>query len=191
MILPLAVFSGLALNLILQLGLGIGDITAVHRRSRRFSWFQWAALFLSVLILWVFFSRILIPLSLGFLEFFLLFPCTALVCAGLERGAARIFPKLIPDPAMFTPVSSYGGLALTALMLTLRLAASLIEAAVLSLGFTLGSLLSALILNEIHRRASMEAVPPFLRGAPLTLISMGILSLVFSFAAALFLTALN
>jgi electron transport complex protein RnfA len=189
MIISLAVFAGLSVNLVIHLGLGLGDIGSVQRRLRRFVWFQWVILFIAILSLWFFFTYIVAPLSLGFLNYLLFFPLSALVCMGLEACALRFLSKE-EKPPMFSPASAYNGLAMTALFLTMRLAGSPLEAAVLSLAFTAGALLAALILSEINRRASIERVPRFLRGAPLMLISAGLLSLIFSSAAAFFLKAL-
>ncbi|MDR2110617.1 MAG: hypothetical protein LBP32_04850 [Spirochaetaceae bacterium] len=184
----LAVFSGMFLNLILQFGLGTGVL--MGGSSRRIRWFPWTVLFLSVLILWFFFARVLSSLSLGFLEYFLLVPLSSLVCRGLEAGGAR-FREPRSGTTPFTPGSAYNGLALAALILTLALARSFTEAAILSLGFSLGALLAVLTLNELYRRSSMETVPRFIRGAPLILISMGLLSLIFSSGAVFFLNALE
>jgi electron transport complex protein RnfA len=82
-------------------------------------------------------------------------------------------------------------LAVASLFLSLRLAVSLEDALVLSLGFSLGALAAALILREISKRSSLEAVPGTFRGAPLALISMGLLSLIFSSVSAIFLRALG
>jgi electron transport complex protein RnfA len=110
---------------------------------------------------------------------------------GLETVFFRLFPSPAPESNLFSPLSGYNGLVLGSLMLTLRLALSPAEALVLSLGFTLGALFAVLILNEIRRRAFPETLPPALRGTPLILISMGLLSLIFSSAAAIFLSALG
>jgi len=56
----------------------------------------------------------------------------------------------------------------------------------MAFGFTAGIFLVYLIIIEIRRRAALEAVPFFLRGKPLVLIAMGLLSLVFSAASLLF-----
>jgi hypothetical protein len=144
---------------------------------------------LSVLILWGLFSRIPAFLYLGFGEYFLMFPLSALVCTGLEKLFFLAAPKA--GNPLFAPMSGYNGMAPVALLLTLRLAASFAEAAVLALGFSLGALAAMVIPNEIRRRASVEAVPRFLRGAPIMALSMGLLSLIASFAALFFLRALG
>jgi electron transport complex protein RnfA len=174
----------------------------------------WIVLFVAPLILWFFFTYALIPPAFGFLESFLLLPATLAVSAALELIFAWFFPggKITLDPSARPPRppltlrgfienagfdkalfsgSSCNGLALASLFLTLRLALKAAEALALTLGFSLGVLLSAMILREISRRSSLEAVPELFRGAPLSLISMGLLSLVFSSLSAIFLRILG
>jgi electron transport complex protein RnfA len=180
----LAVFSGLSMNLLLQCGLGMRGAAREGERASPF--IQSGLVFLAVLILWVFFSYLFSP---GFFEYLLLFPLSALICAGLER---LLFGLVLKRAAPKSPDCCFcDGVAAAALFLTLHLASGFLEAAVLSLGFALGTLLALLILAELRRRSRMEAVPRFLRGSPLTLISMGLLSLIFSSAALIFYRALG
>jgi electron transport complex protein RnfA len=180
----LAVFSSLSMNLFLQCGLGMRR--AVQDGGKPLPFVQVGLLVLAVLILWVFFSYL--P-ALGFFAYLLLFPLSALVYAGLERLFFRlVLKRKFPQPQV---CFFCDGLAAAALFLTLHLASGFIEAAVLALGFALGLLLSLLILAEIRRRSRMEAVPRFLRGSPLVLISMGLLSLIFSSTALIFYRALG
>jgi electron transport complex protein RnfA len=174
----------------------------------------WIVLFVVPFVLWLVFTYVLIPSAFGFLESFLLLPATLALSAASELIFAYFFPggkitlnpsarpprppfalrSLIENPgfekALFSS-SSCNGLALASLFLTLRLALTPAEALALTLGFSLGVLLSAMILREISRRSSLEAVPELLRGAPLALISMGLLSLVFSSLSAIFLRILG
>jgi Na+-translocating ferredoxin:NAD+ oxidoreductase RnfA subunit len=64
--------------------------------------------------------------------------------------------------------------------LTGRMALNFVEALCIIFGFSLGYLLSSLIVGAIAKRAEVEKVPATLRGAPLVLISEGLLALVFS-----------
>jgi electron transport complex protein RnfA len=187
----LAVFSGISMNLLLQLGLGIRDLGLKADQNVRTSLLRWGILFLSVILLWIFFTYALSPLSLGFMEYFLVFPLTVMAGRGLERLLRRIFPPRISAKILFPAMSSYDGMVIAALVLTLRLAFSFAQALTLSLGFSLGGLVSALILRGIHRRSSMETVPPSLRGIPLLLISMGLLALIFSALAVILLRILG
>jgi electron transport complex protein RnfA len=223
-IVALAVFSGLSLNLLLQFGLGIreiiditGQVPKPAEHTREWGGIAspgWIVLFAAPLMLWLFFTYVLIPPAFGFLESFLLLPATLAVSAVLERVFAWFFPggKITLDPSAHPPRppftlqgfienagfgkalfngSSCNGLALASLFLTLRLELTPVEALALTLGFSLGVLLSAMILREISRRSSLEAVPELFRGAPLALISMGLLSLAFSSISAIFLRILG
>jgi electron transport complex protein RnfA len=179
----LAVFSSLSMNLFLQCGLGMRRAV---QDGRPLPFAQTGLLVPAVLVLWVFFSYL--P-ALGFFAYLLLFPLSALVYAGLEQLFFRLAAKRKPPRPQ--PCCFCDGLTAAALFLTLHLASGFIEAAVLALGFALGLLLSLLILAEIRRRSRMEAVPRFLRGSPLALISMGLLSLIFSSTALMFYRALG
>ncbi|GHV52496.1 hypothetical protein AGMMS49579_09870 [Spirochaetia bacterium] len=232
----LGVFSSLSLNLVLQFGLGMRDISAGRRKDHPVPFLEAGVIFLSVFILWLFFTFVLAPLQLGFFILFLLFPLSALTCIASEQiltwfvrrypvpGHAAGDEELVsppefaaeavsrgsppefaaeavsrgspPDgekrrPWLFRGISAYDGLVPLALLLTLNVGVTLMEAAVLSLGFALGILLTALILREIRRRSSLEAVPPLLKGDPITLISMGLLSLIFASVAVMFFNALR
>jgi electron transport complex protein RnfA len=187
----LGVFSALSLNLILHLGLGIRNIKNEADKPPRHLWYQWAVLFLAILLLWLLFTYIFSPLSLGFFEYFLLFPLSALVRGGLKRLLRRLFPGLPEGREQFSFASGYDGLILAALLLTLRLSSSFVEALALSLGFSLGFLGVLFLLREIRRRSALEKVPRALRGVPLTLISMGFLSLVFSSVSVILLHLLG
>jgi electron transport complex protein RnfA len=174
----------------------------------------WIVMFLSSLILWFFFTYVLTLPAFGFLESFLLLPSTLLVSTVLSLVFSYFFPggKItlnpgiglrLPSPAFHRLIEDGGsagelfsgascnGLALVSLFMTLRLAVTPAEALALTLGFSLGSLLAAVILREINRRSSLEAAPELFRGAPLTLISMGLLSLIFSSVSAILLRVLG
>jgi electron transport complex protein RnfA len=176
----LAIFSSLSLNLVLQCGLGM-RLVAVPREGEDYSPFlQAALLFSAVLLLWLIFSYIFAPLFPGVLVYIFVFPLGALVFFSLECLVLRFSPgkNLLRHSSSFCDALSGASL-----FVTLNLASGFVEAAVLSAGFAAGLLLARLILAELRRRSTMEAVPCFLRGSPLILISMGLLSLIFSSAA--------
>ncbi|MDR2742591.1 MAG: hypothetical protein LBB98_10620 [Treponema sp.] len=204
-IIILAVLSGLSLNLLLQMGLGIRDIGSHPERLIRATLFQWGILFFSVLLFWLLFSYILSPLALGYFEYFLLFPLIKAAGKGLEVLVRRFLFSDVPQAAwiprpvleelsasdLFPAVTAYDGLTIAALILTLRLAGSFPEAVVLSLGFSLGGAAAVLILRDIHRRSSLERLPHTLRGRPLLFISMGLMSLIFSSVVAVLFQVLE
>ncbi|MDR0377319.1 MAG: hypothetical protein LBH70_05945 [Spirochaetaceae bacterium] len=200
----LAVFAGFSLNLPLHMGLGIQDVGERPERLTRNTLVQWGMLFLSVILFWLLFSYVLSPLALGYFEYFLLFPLITAAGKGLDALSRRFLvpggrmAAWIPSPVLedvspsglFPPVSAYEGLLIAAVIVTLRLAGSFLEAAVLSLGFSLGGAAAVFILRDIHRRSSLERIPFTLRGRPLLFISMGLMSLIFSSVGSLLLQIL-
>jgi electron transport complex protein RnfA len=108
----------------------------------------------------------------------LLFPVSSVVYEALEYFIFQYLYK--KDPSGEYIVSFPGGITAVCVFICVNLARGFLEAAVLSFGFTAGIFLVYLIIREVRKRAALEAVPRFLRGKPLVLITMGMLSLVFS-----------
>jgi electron transport complex protein RnfA len=148
--------------------------------------------FVTILLLWLVFSFVRSLIPLGLFEFILLFPVSYLVFFGLEYVVNRLVQKKASTTGQFLNDMFAGGIFSGAgLFVTLNIANGIVEAAVLSMGFTFGIVLATLIVAEIRRRSEMEAVPRFLRGSPLALVAMGLLSLVFSSAAMMFFDVLT
>jgi len=179
----LAIFSSLSMNLLLSFAVGISSVSSRNIQSdmgkKPLPVFQILIMFLAVLLLWAFFS-FLIPLRWRmFSFFFLFFPLSSLACIALERLFKWLFPKLpFDEKKVFSPLTAYDGLVPVSLLLTFVLAGAFSGALVLSFFFAAGNLTAVLVLNEIRRRAFLEQVPLYLKGNPLLLISMGLLSLI-------------
>ena len=185
----LVFFAALSLNLFLNFALGIREMILRERSPGVLLYYPWIILFVSTLLLWVFFARILFFTG-GILDYILIFPISVLGAMGLEMLLFRFlgsYLKIEENPLLFSVGSPYNGLSAAALFLTLRFALSFADALLLTFAFSAGSLLAFLIIKEIQKRSFLEAIPHGLRGTPLLFISMGILSLVFSAASVLFL----
>lgn len=185
-LLGLAVFSGFSVNLLFQFALGLlgasSNASGKTETGRRLPLVQTGILFLSSLLLWVFFSY-LIPGSLkGFAEFFLFFPLAALLCMGMELLGERLLAKTFPSKAwtrkVYSAFTAYEGLVPASLIITFLAANNFASAFVLTLFFAAGNLVAILILDEIRRRSTLEWVPRHLRGSPLVLVTTGLLSLI-------------
>jgi electron transport complex protein RnfA len=177
----LAVFSSLSLNLVLQCGLGMRGIARFSLNPRRHLLARPLILCLTVLVLWMVFAKLLAPLSPGIFIYLLMFPVSSLVSFALEYLAGRFLFKTPNDDE--TPLNACDGMAAAALFICFNIAGNFIEALALSFGSAFGTALAFLVISEIRRRALLEAVPRFLRGSPLVLVSMGLLSMIFSSAA--------
>ena len=233
--LTLAVFSGLSMNLILRFGIGLQRIAFEddgeggaprdsEKKGSQVFFIRPGLLFISCLLLWLFFSGLQSVLFLGFFEYILIFPVCSLFFVAIEYLARRLVFKTNrkgeivsrnqfisdylfidqlktdadqspPDaggaPAGASLNSMFSGMAGAALFILLELAGGFAQAAMLSFGFAAGAALAVMIVGEIRRRSAMEAVPDCLRGGPLVLAAMGLLSLVFTSVATVFYAVLG
>jgi electron transport complex protein RnfA len=187
----LAVFSGLSLNLLIHLGMGIRDFNREPYRLFRFVFFQWLSLFVSIMALWCLFAYVLTPLSLGFFEYFLFFPLAATLGSFWKFLFTRLFSREDSEERVFSMSSAHNGMVISALLITIRLAGSFSGALALALGFSLGFLAAVFILRAILDRFSGETVPSFLCGTPLLLVSLGLLALIFSSLSTIILRLLR
>ena len=187
----LAVFSSLSFNLILHFALGASGVAgdAANKTDVRteLPYIQFAIQFISALFLWGFFNYVVPAFWKTFSVFFLIFPLSALVCIGLEVLAEHVLSQSLTDftgmKKTFTALTAYDGLVPASLLIALAVAENFADAFILSLFFAAGNLVTMLILNEIRRRSFLEWVPQYLRGSPLILISIGLLSLISASAA--------
>ena len=179
----LIIFSSLAMNLLLQFGLGVKGAASAKKPVRRIILIKLGIIFTAVILLWVFFSVIISSLISGLFIYVLLFPVSSLVYTGLDFLVFNYALKKYSEEEC--SISFPDGITAAAVFICINIADNFKQAAALSFGFAAGTLLVFLILGEIRRRAALEAVPRFLRGKPLVLVSMGMLSLVFTFVSIL------
>ena len=175
------IFSAFTVNLVLQCAIGIN--AGPGNTDKKLTLIKLGIIFIAVLILWSVFSGIISSVISGIFIYVLLFPVGFMVYNGLEYLIFRYLLKQNPENTR--SVTFPGGITVMALFICINIANDFLEAAALAFGFAAGILLVYLILGEIRRRAALEAVPRFLRGKPLILISMGMLSLIFSTASLL------
>jgi electron transport complex protein RnfA len=179
------IFVGFSLNLVLQFGVGVRDIIVTKKNQRKYSLYQCMVLFFSVIFTWLMFTFVLIPLGFAFLETLLLLPFSIFIPLLLEKSILRLFSESAQS-AKSSVLSAYNGLIFASNFFVLKTAESFLEALTMTVGFCIGYILSMLIVQEIHKMSLIETVPKALRGIPLMLISLGLVSLGFS-AAAFFL----
>jgi len=185
----LIILSAFSMNLTLQCALGIKGAAESKNPGHFSNFIRLGIIFFSVILLWAFFYKIIHSIISGLYIYILLFPVSYIVYEALEYFL--FFQLMKKRPANECSISFPGGITAAAVFICLNTADNLKQAAVLSFGFALGICLVLIITGEIRKRAALEAVPVFLRGKPLVLISMGMLSLVFSIGALLILRLLE
>ena len=181
----LIIFSVFSMNLSLQCALGIKGASQSRNCSRKSTIINLGIIFFSIIILWFIFCRIVSLVISGIFIYVLIFPVSFIVYEGIQFIFTRFILKKDIENESF--IRFPGGITAAAAFICMNISNSFFETAVLSFGFTSGILIVFLIIREIRRRAALEAVPNFLRGNPLILISMGLLSLIFSAASVLIL----
>lgn len=181
--LVLFIYSAFTINLVLQCALGIKGVVESKNHFIVSSLVKLGLVFVSVILLWVFFSRIIFSVISGPLLYILIFPVSSMAYSGFEY---IIFRYLLKKDAKHESVIDFpDGITAVSVFICVNISRNFFETAVLSFGFSSGIFLVNIIICEIRTRASLEAVPVFLRGKPLILVTMGLLSLVFSTASVL------
>jgi electron transport complex protein RnfA len=135
---------------------------------------------LSGALTWMIDHWILMPYELDVLRYV----CFILVIAGavqlVEMYVRKFFPPLYESFGIFLPLITTN-CAIMGLCLFLNLwgTESLIEAVVLSVGAGIGFTMAICIMAGIRENLILADVPEALKGAPITLITAGILTLAF------------
>jgi Na+-translocating ferredoxin:NAD+ oxidoreductase RnfA subunit len=179
-VLLLAVFSGLSMNLILQLGLGLRTIVSDTKRTLRSEVAQWFFLFIDVIVVWALYAWLLAPFGLSFTMIFLLFPLNAVLLYAAGRIIRRFFRRRKNVRGLFDPLVIYSALATAASYFTLNAADGLTDAVILALGFTLGAIITITLLRPVGKRLQIEKTPTAFAGIPLMLLSVGLFSFITS-----------
>jgi len=174
----LLICSGFSMNLLLQCGLGIKNAAESKEPLGLSTLIKTGIIFFSIVIMWVFFSRIVSSIIPGVFIYVLLFPVSSIFYDVLEYLVFRYLYK--KDSGSECYVSFPGGITAVSVFICINMANNFFEALVMAFGFTAGLMLVYVIIREVRKRAALETVPRFLRGKPLVLITMGMLSLVFS-----------
>ena len=110
--------------------------------------------------------------------------CFILVIAGavqlVEMYVRKFFPSLYESFGIFLPLITTNCAILgLCLFLNLEMVDNLLEAVVRSFGAGIGFTMAICIMAGIRENLNMADVPKCLKGAPITLITAGILALAF------------
>ncbi len=135
---------------------------------------------LSGTLTWLIDNLVLMPLGLEVTRYV----CFILVIAGavqlVEMYVRKFFPSLYESFGIFLPLITTN-CAILGLCLFINLwgTDNLLEAVVLSAGAGIGFTLAICIMAGIRENLDLADVPQCLKGAPITLITAGILTLAF------------
>jgi Na+-transporting NADH:ubiquinone oxidoreductase subunit NqrE len=181
-----AILAAVSLNLVLHTGLGIKEVYQDVHSPFSGSLLRWVSLFVVVFLLWLLWTFVFSPLSLGFFDVIFIFPLCALALYVIDEYVSK-YKSLTRFHKNNNVISLSIPLCVFSLFMTLRLASTVAEAALLSLFFSAGCVLASLILNSILLRMMSEPVSKKITGVPLTFISNGLLALIFVAVATILL----
>ena len=185
----LFIFSMLNMNLVLQCAMGIKGAEESKNCGRKSTIIRLGIIFITVIFLWLFFSKIIFSIFSGFFIYILIFPVSFIVYEGIQFLTIKYIIKKEIEEESF--INFAGGITAVSVFICVNISSSFLQTVILSFGFTSGILVVFLIIREIRRRAALEAIPNFLRGNPLILLSIGLLSIVFTAASVLFLRVMG
>lgn len=170
-------------NLVFSKFLGICPYLGVSKRIDMAFGMGLAVTFvvtLSGTLTWMIDNWMLIPFKLEILRYV----CFILVIAGavqlVEMYVRKFFPALYESFGIFLALITTNCAILgLCLFLNLWKVDSLVQAVVLSFGAGIGFTMAICIMAGIRERLDLADVPECLKGAPITLITAGLLSLAF------------
>lgn len=135
---------------------------------------------LAGILTWLINNFILIPYDLGVTKYI----CFILIIAGavqlVEMYLRKVFPTLYESFGIFLPLITTNCAILgLCLFIDLWQIDKFLEALVLSFGAGIGFTLAICIMAGIRENLKLADVPESLKGAPITLITAGLLTLAF------------
>ena len=187
----LLVLSCFAMNLTMNFGIGL-NWTATAGRKVLINYFKRLSIFFPVIIiLWLIITFIRSLFNTGSIEYIFLFPVCYAVYYALDSVIPRFIFKKSNEGDAASVIHTSAVITTVALFIILNITGNFWVVFALALGFLLGIIMTMIIIAEIRMRAELEKTPHFLKGIPLSLITIGLLSLVYSSAAMMFFRILG
>jgi electron transport complex protein RnfA len=172
----------LANNIVFNQFLGICPYLGVSKRLETSLGMGIAVIFvmvMSAIVTWVVYNYILFPYNLGYLKTI----AFILIIAGLVQLVETILKKT--NPTLFRALGIYLPLITTnctilgVALLNVQAEHNIIETVVYAIAVAVGFTIALIIMAGIRERLELANVSSYLRGAAVSLVTAGILSLAF------------
>jgi len=181
-ILALTIGAMLVNNVVLSQFLGICPFLGVSKKLDTALGMGAAVLFVMVLATlstWLLQTLILDPFGLDYLQTVIFI----LLIAGLVQMVETILKKLSPGLyqalGIYLPLITTNCAILGVALLVIRYDYNLIESLLFATFTSLGFMLALVIFAGVRERLEMADIPEYFKGAPISLISAGLLALAF------------
>ncbi|MDI6794298.1 MAG: electron transport complex subunit RsxA [bacterium] len=178
----LFVSAALVNNFVLVRFLGICPFLGVSKKVETATGMGMAVIFvmtMASMVTWTIQRYILDPNNLGFLQTIAFILIIASLVQLVEIVLARMMPTLYEALGIFLPLISTNCAILGLAILNIQNKYTLVESIIFALGASIGFTLALVIMAGIRERLELVNVPNAMKGAPITMITAGLLALAF------------
>jgi electron transport complex protein RnfA len=172
----------LANNIVLNQFLGICPYLGVSKRIETSMGMGMAVIFvmtLAAIVTWVIYALLLEPFDLTYLRTIAFILVIAALVQFVEIVLKKTNPTLFRALGIYLPLITTNCTILGVALLNVQADHSIIQTIIYSIATGIGFTLALVIMAGIRERLELANVPGLLRGAAVTLVSAGILSLAF------------
>lgn len=181
-IVKILVASILVNNYVLGQFLGICPLIGVSNKVETAFGMGMAVTFvitISSAVTWIIQKTILDTLNLGYLQTIVFILVIAALVQFVEMVLKKMSPNLYNALGVFLPLITTNCVVLGVAITNIQKEYNLLETIFNGLGASLGFLLSIVCLASIREKLELTEVPEVLEGVPITLITIGLMSLAF------------
>lgn len=178
----LFVSAALVNNFVLVRFLGTCPFLGVSKKVETATGMGMAVIFvmtMASMVTWTIQRYILDPNNLGFLQTIAFILIIASLVQLVEIVLARMMPTLYEALGIFLPLISTNCAILGIAILNIQNKYTLVESIIFALGASIGFTLALVIMAGIRERLELVNVPNAMKGAPITMITAGLLALAF------------
>lgn len=172
----------LANNIVLNQFLGICPYLGVSRRIETSLGMGMAVIFvmtMAAIVTWLIFNFILVPLDLVYLRTIAFILVIASLVQLVETVLKKTNPTLFRALGIYLPLITTNCAILGVAILNVQAGHNIIQTIVYAIATAIGFTLALTIMAGIRERLELVNMSSFLRGAAVTLVTAGILSLAF------------
>ncbi|AMA64639.1 Electron transport complex protein RnfA [Candidatus Arsenophonus lipoptenae] len=169
-------------NVVLVKFLGLCPIIAVSKKLETTIGMTFTMIFvitLSSICSWIIDNLILIPLNLIYLRIFIFILITSVVVQCTEIMLYKTNKILYRKLGIFLPLMTTNCTILSVILLNTHQSHSFLEAAVYGFSTAISFSLIMILFSAIKERISLANIPAPFKGAPIALITIGLMSLAF------------
>lgn len=178
------IFIGSALvnNFVLARFLGICPFLGVSKKVETATGMGMAVIFVMILAsiaTWLIYRYILAPFSLQYLVTIAFILVIASLVQLVEIFLEKSIPSLYEALGIFLPLITTNCAIMGIALLNIQKSYNLFESIVFAFGASVGFTLALILMAGIRERLDLLNLPKSLKGAPITLITAGLLALAF------------